>query len=438
MLFVVLTMVASAATLAYADSSTKLMELLIKKGVITQEEAEVLKEEVRREEAREAQAPSYAKPGGQVLPAEKADMKQPDSFKWTDKIEVGYKNGAYIKTTDDRYLIKFNVGVEPMFSYEFLDDADDDATFRIRRARLYAAGNVFYPWLEYATQLTLEGDDGSALRDAYLEATYYDWIKPRAGQYKVPFDREFLVSGFSLEFVERSIASSEFSLQRDIGFQLSGGLLDDDLAYAIGVFNGSGANQNNVNTEFMYVGRLVWTPFGKVSYSQGAVDHPEDPGLALGIAAAYMPGLDPGEREELAGRLGSRQVVPVESDVTQLVADAAFQYQNLYLEGGYFFRNIDPNDPTPHGSENASGLYLQAGYFLVPEHFEVLGRYAYVDPDNPVATEDNEIHEGTLGVNYYIYGHRLKLQANYTLLSSEEEAEDLQDHIFRSSMVLLF
>jgi hypothetical protein len=42
----------------------------------------------------------------------------------------------------------------------------------------------------------------------------------------------FLDSGFALPFIERSIARAQFSLQRDVGLQLSGDLLGTKLVYA--------------------------------------------------------------------------------------------------------------------------------------------------------------------------------------------------------------
>jgi phosphate-selective porin OprO/OprP len=244
---------------------------------------------------------------------------------------------------------------------------------------------MFYPWMQYFTQVTLEGGS-AALRDAYIEAAYYDWAKPRIGQYKVPFDREFLTSAFNLDLIDRSIASNAFNLGRDIGVQVSGGFLKDQLNYAVGMFNGSGANQSNQDQNFMYLGRMVYTPFGSFPYSEGALDTPDTPKLAVGAAGAYLPGLEPGERKTLAGPLGNTNIVPVNSDVYELTADLAFKYQNFFFQGGYYFRNIDPEKPTTYGSENAQGFYLQGGYFLIPKKFELAARYSWVDPDNPDQT----------------------------------------------------
>jgi hypothetical protein len=413
---------------ARAEYSSRLLDLLIKKGIVTKEEAEALKKEAAEEERQKPTGAAMEKPGGDITS---------QSPEWTRKVEVGYRNGAYIKSVDDRFLLKMNVGVQPLFSYQEREDQEDVSTFRIRRARYYASGHAVYPWLEYSTQLTLEGGS-AALRDAYLEATYLDYLRPRVGQYKVPFDREFLKSGFALQFIERSIASSQFSLQRDVGFQLSGALAEKRLSYAAGIFNGSGGNQNNVNTEYMYVGRVVWSPFGPYPYAQPPLVE-KDPLLALGLAAAYLPDLEPGERRTLAGVLGNRNIVPVTSNVSQYTADLAFKYKRFSTETGVFFREIDPEVPTAAFlSTDAWGMYAQAGYFLVPEKLEFAARYSYADPDNPTGTGTGHQQEGTLGLNYYIYGHRIKAQLNYSYFVTEDQPEDRDDHTIQTTMVFLF
>jgi phosphate-selective porin len=430
---VVLMVALVLAGISYADSTTKLMNILIKKGIITQEEARELEQEIQMEE-KQQQDSTAAKIKEETTKVQK-------TADWTKKVEVGYKDGAYITTTDKRFSMKFNFLVEPLFLYDDAESGENSTTFRLRRARFYVGGNLYYPWMKYYTQMTLEGGSVN-IRDAYIQIAYLDWLQPQLGEFKLPYDREFMTSASGLEFIERSITSTEFSLQRDLGAQFGGQLLCNHLTYAVGVFNGGGINQTNVDKDYMYVGRLVWMPFDKVGYTQAAVENPKKPRLAIGVGAGYLPGLEPGERKVQAGRLGSTDVVPVESDVFQAVADISFAYKQLYVEGGYHFRNIDPKqediEEAPFGSQDAYGLYFQTGYFLIPEHFELAARYAFINPDNPVQVSDNQQHEGTFGVNYFVYGHRLKLQANYTLLSSESETGTEKDHIFQSAMVLFF
>lgn len=354
---------------------------------------------------------------------------------------MGYDKGAYIKTRDDRYALKLGVRLQPWFLYQDSEGGDDSTTFRLRRARFVASGNAFYPWLTYFTQITLENvrtEDGASLRDGYITASYLDWLTFEVGQFKVPYNREFITSGFSLQLIERSIANDLFFLGRDIGLQVSGQQIGGVLEYRLGVFNGSGANQSNVDDQYMWAGRLVWTPFGPYPYSQAALDHPNSPRLALGVGGAYLPKLKPGERKKLAGPLGNTDIVSVESDVQQLVGDLALKYKGFSLEAGYLFRNIDPRESTPYGDQDADGYYVQAGYFIIPQHLELAARYSFAEPDNPQKVDNNKREQTTFGLSYYFFGHRLKTQFNYSLLSFETETGDQDDHVFQASMAVQF
>jgi phosphate-selective porin OprO and OprP len=398
-------------SLSRADRTDDLIQILKDKGAITNEEAAILEKKAKPE-----------------APSARDD--------WTKKIEVGYKDGAFIKTKDDRFTLLTNVGVQGQYNYQWLENNTDRTTFTIRRARLIESGNAFYPWLKFFVQITLE--QAVNLRDAYVTAAYYKWLTPQVGQFKVPFDREYLTSGFNLQLIERSIASTEFSLQRDVGLQVSGFPAGDLFEYRAGIFNGSGANQDNVNNKFMYVGRLVLTPFGPYPYSQSALDTPKRPLLAIGAAGAFLPDLAPGERRSIAGVLGSTSEVPVRSDVYQLTGDGAFKWLNFSFEGAYHYRIIDPQLITRLGRQNASGYFVQAGYLIFPKHFEIAGRYSYVNPDNPVQTSNNNQEEVTGGLSYYFEAHRLKLQANFTYLHTQGSPRDQYDKVVRSEVTLMF
>jgi hypothetical protein len=50
----------------------------------------------------------------------------------------------------------------------------------------------------------------------------------------------------------------------------------------------------------------------------------------------------------------------------------------------------------------------------------------------------NRQYEGTLGANYYFYGHRLKAQADYTFRNTEHDPDDIHEHIFEGAMVMMF
>ena len=119
-------------------------------------------------------------------------------------------------------------------------------------------------------------------------------------------------------------------------------------------------------------------------------------------------------------------------------SDLAYKYGGFSLTSGYHYRNIDPMELTSFGEQDAWGYFLQSGYFLVPERFEVAGRYAFIDPDNPVTISDNEKTEITLGLNYYLRNHSFKAGINYSLISTEKQAGDENERIVTTSVVVQF
>ena len=413
---------------ASADKTDRLIQLLVEKKIVSSEEAKAIMEELDSNEE--------VKPEVKMTKTDGKSSKKTSSD-WTENIEVKYNKGAVIKTVDNNYSLKLNARFQGLFLYTDLYSGQTQSTFMVRRARILASGNAFAPWLKFGTQITLEGDS-AFMRDAFIEASRYEKMTARVGQYKVPFDREFLDGGFNLQLINRSIASAEYSLQRDVGLRFSGKKILDHFDYQVGVFNGSGINWRNLDDDYMYVGRLVWSPFKPYPYSQSAVDNPSDPVLSLAFAGAYMPGLDPEERGRLAGRLGNTSIVPVESDVSQWTLDFAYKYQNLSVTSGYHYRNIDPKELTPYGEQDSWGFYIQSGYFIVPERFEVAGRFAFIDPDNPVTISDNKKSEYTLGVNYYLNGHNVKTGLNYSFFSFDKQAGDEDEHLFTTSVILQF
>ncbi|MER3446753.1 MAG: hypothetical protein C4291_07885 [Candidatus Dadabacteria bacterium] len=82
------------------------------------------------------------------------------------------------------------------------------------------------------------------------------------GQYRVPFNREELTDPFNLQLVDTSILNWEFSFGRDIGTSV-GGVVSRFITYSIGVFNSNGRNSVNVDSNLLYVGRVMFTLTGE-------------------------------------------------------------------------------------------------------------------------------------------------------------------------------
>jgi hypothetical protein len=153
--------------------------------------------------------------------------------------------------------------------------------FRLLNARV---GLVARPWrsLELVASIDgaaperdpadlLRGARAVALKDAYAQWRYGRWVGLRIGQFKPPFNAEFLLPDAQTPFIRRSILTegllppegypaSPLGLDRDIGVELGSERLGGAVAveYALAVVNGSGPNVlHDRDVVPMPVGRLA-------------------------------------------------------------------------------------------------------------------------------------------------------------------------------------
>ncbi|MGQ0792522.1 MAG: porin [Deltaproteobacteria bacterium] len=382
-----------------------------------------------------------------ALEAINAPKAEPAKPQWTEKVEAGYKDGIFIKT--DNFSLKFNTLFQGQFFVNDFDseknaDPDPRASFQIRRLRIFFTGNGFYPWLKYTIQLDADRGSGFGLRDAHLDFARYREATLRFGQYKAPFQREEINGDSLLQFADRSIVNEEFTLERDIGLTLYGMLLGDTVEYHAGVFNGAGRNAaQNLDENFLYVARAVFSPFGEYKYSQGHLEDPSKPLLAIGAAVAAIPDFNPsssGQGEGIGSRANLARAVldidpeTVEADVVQFTADLAFKYAGFSAEAEYDLRRISPDSAD---SATGHGFRGQIGYLILPPNVDVAFRYAIVDPNGDISNDKRQ--EFTPSVSYYFFGHRLKLVSDYSLLVEDNpNGGSFRDNRFRIGAQFLF
>ena len=151
-----------------------------------------------------------------------------------------------------------------------------DNTLRMRRVRLSVDGTLF-KGLTYKIQ----GDFSRSpmLVDAYVKYKVCDAFAIQLGQFKTPFSIESPINPVNLEIfdygesVQKLVGYSDVcgvgSLGRDLGLMATGdlfpvkgeeGIKYHVVNYAIGVFNGNGANQLDNNNRKDIVGRLEVHP----------------------------------------------------------------------------------------------------------------------------------------------------------------------------------
>lgn len=181
--------------------------------------------------------------------------------------------GAKLSVLSD---IKFSGYI--MSQYQYSDqDTKESNSFNIRMVRMALEGRLLHDFY-WKVQLQANGntsDLGSSPRmvDAFAEWQKYDAFKIKAGQFKRPFTFENpmhpITQGF-MSYSQNVTKLSGFSDRvgehasngRDIGVQVQGDFLKNAhgrniLHYQVGVFNGQGTNQKDVDQRKDIIGG-VW------------------------------------------------------------------------------------------------------------------------------------------------------------------------------------
>lgn len=349
-------------------------------------------------------------------------------------IESGYSKGFYLKTDDEKFSMKIKLRGQIQGLSEWKDWHHESSGFIIKRARVYFTGNALSKDLKYEVQITLEGKSIS-LRDLSVEYPLLkNWLKIEAGQYKVPYNREYLTSSSNLELVDRSIVNEYFYVGRDIGVSINGGDPQGYFAYAVGIFTGEGKNAKPADTGPMIAGRVVagskstWEK-GVREMEQGAFKE----GFVWSIGAGFVyanyknievlkPYKNIGElkldnnnkRLDISKFMEALTSIAPPVDFIQVSADLKLSYNSFAVEAEFHTADaLKGNIPTWWG------FRVQGSSFVYKKKFQLAVRYSTVD------TRVGKIKETTWGWSWYISeNHRFKLQNDYAYTWGDKNVMD--------------
>jgi len=293
----------------------------------------------------------------------------------------------------------------------YRNDKSANDSFDIRRARLDLRGDITERF-DWRTQVEFGGTSGPFLLDAMLGYKFNPYIKLTAGQFKIPFSQENLISSPKLETINRSQVVEALVARgtdiignqngRDIGVQLGGSIFPKEdyqlLDYAFGVFNGAGINKLDTNERKDFIGRVVVHPLKELSVG-GSYYNGE---YTLTSAPAFK-----GKRNRLGAEFA-------------YVKDP-FSFKGEYISG------ID-------GSIKKRGWYLQGGYFIIPKKLQGVFKFDTLDPNEQI--DNNETNVYTLGANWY-FNKWAFIQLNYEL-KNELKRKEIDNNILTTQLTLQF
>lgn len=204
-------------------------------------------------------------------------------------------------------------------------------------------------------------------------------------------------------------------------------------AYSAGIFGGAGQGQPRTGNNSAYRIRAAFNPLGAMPYTESALENFEN--LRFSIGGDYfwntLKKTGPTTFQDTSsttppyagpsGWLGANAAVfdnTEKVDIEMYSVDGALTWRGLSAQAEYM-RGSAQGDVTGR-KVNATGMYAQAGYLVVPKHLEVAGRYTGYDPNDHVS--NNLVTQVQGAVSWYFYAHNLKLQGDYTNIHTQNGA----------------
>ena len=381
-------------------------------------------------------------------------------------------SGLTFASEDGRFMLATRLRLQLRYAME-AESVEDDAPelsqmFQLRRARVQFKAHAWNKHNKMKLELAfsprdLSMNDARVVRKSplltwYLEFDHLRDLTVRAGQYKIPYSRQRVISSGNLQLVDRALAQGEFNHDRDIGIDIRSkdlGGMDGKLRYYAGVYMGEGRDFGDKNGtddfKMHYLARVEFLPLGKFKdYSEADFERSTKPGLSLGATYAFHD-----DSQGLRGVLGGGTADGGTTDYKSANVDYMFKYKGFSSSGEFHWRQGKRNagdatidDPgTPGGvlpapvtaARNGIGWFAQAGYLIPRQNVEIAARYSGIrgvgDPDpGDVAQDDASATDsmtslGTTdslggGVSYYFAGHPWKIQGDVFRQWSEGDMAD--------------
>ncbi len=149
--------------------------------------------------------------------------------------------------------------------------------------------------------------------------------------------------------------------------------------------------------------KFVWNVDGGVAWESQNSSANAFPGSQTTLKIQGLSSSDPA---------GFRAPYTVNGDLLRYVAGLRAKYHGFsFVSEGQYQQIINETNASPipgygHYKVGETGFFVQAGYFILPKHLELAGRFGQLYT-NGLA---HEMDEYTFGANYYLFGENLKFQ----------------------------
>jgi len=335
------------------------------------------------------------------------------------------------------------------------DDVESGDRVFFRRLRPYIEGSVTKHWtgrIEVDFGESLDSDE-VAVKDAYMRYVS-GGLHVTVGNAKSVFSRDLNTSSAKLELIERGFTGDHNfgTPDRQLGVRVDGSAWEKKFAWAASVggqnadpdarrvdFDSPVSNQKDWNEGALVAVRADFSPLGAVKFD--AADFERGPSRFTVSVGAYRWDND-GDNNTYTtpgGTTTSSTKADLDS-ATGYEISAGYRGLGLSVDAEYQLISADTVDPTFSGGvylDGATDLHKQhaaVGYMLVAGRLEASAGWDQIDADN----YDEPWQRTTLGLNWYLNHHDLKLQLNWRAGDNVFGHRDVTDDTFSAQMQFVF
>jgi hypothetical protein len=388
---------------AKAQTADDILNILTKKGTITEKEADsIRRESAAKQHQTEATADSFPLRLGRSLSLSGYSQVVYQNFE--HPVSGKYYDGFNIK----RARLDFQGHFSSQFDYRVLADFVGQSG---ANGTAPTGGQLISPFLV----------------EAYVVYKPFTWLNFKAGQMIVEFSQENVTQDRNLDLIERSQVVNALVARkgdaanglvdslgnqngRDIGIQLNGSLFRIEgrhlIDYYVQLLDGAGINTLDNNQSKDIDARLVLHPL-----------------RFLSLGGSYYDGYDRFTGTPTKDQLRTRWGL-----------EADLEWNALSIKGEYIHGQEGSNNlKTGTVATAHEGWYGQAGYFIIPKHLQGIFRYDWYDSNLAKSQVNSTYYD--FGLNYF-FNVWTKFQLYYSVRNQQGPA--VNNNMFEAQLQLAF
>lgn len=393
---------ALVGSVSYATSNDALLDLLVKKGVLTDAEATAVAAELK-EENKDV---TFSAKGKETV---KLRFNGRMHFQY-DSLDSEV-NGADVASTNHFYFRRLRLGVK--------------AT---HENGLFAETVVDF------------AEDGLSIDKAVAGYEFSDASTGMVGYQKVPFGFQETTSSSKIKTIERSAANRFFADDIDFAGRHTGlhakGNLGGGFSYAAAIVNAAQGEGSRLlgaaqaSNDLAVFGRVQWESNGLTIGVDGGHQSNNQFAPSSSTTTLSIVDADPTDAEPAVLVETTTTTPAIIEDVTAFTGYINYKHEGLDLLGEYFTGDLGDQ-------EDVSGYSLRAAYKF--DKFEPVFRYSHLKNDTFVIDADelirrapsdgasatggdNEIDSYYFGFNYY-YNKAVSLMVGYEIAETDSDTD---------------